>query len=98
VSAVDHKPKRHQRLQRLENIRAVPEVTVLVDHYDEDWSTLWWVRARGRAEVVEAGAGRDAEHAGAIAALVGKYEQYRGRPPVGPVIVITVDEVRGWSP
>ena len=47
VTAVDHKPKRTTRLQRLENIRKNPSVTVLVDHYDDDWSTLWWVRARG---------------------------------------------------
>ena len=24
------------------------EVTVLVDHYEEEWSALWWVRVRGR--------------------------------------------------
>jgi PPOX class probable F420-dependent enzyme len=98
VSAVDHKPKKHQRLQRLENIRAVPDVTVLVDHYDDDWSTLWWVRARGRAEVIEVGAGRDEERAGAVAALVAKYDQYRDRPPEGPVIVIAIGELRAWSP
>jgi PPOX class probable F420-dependent enzyme len=96
VSAVDHKPKRPERLQRLDNIRAVPEVTVLVDHYDEDWSTLWWVRARGVAEVVEPAAGRDADHAGAIAALVAKYPQYHDRAPAGAAIVVTITELRGW--
>src|SRR5205823_4279080 len=43
VTAVDHKPKRTVRLQRLENIRKNSGVTVLIDHYDDDWSTLWWV-------------------------------------------------------
>ena len=70
---------------------------MLVDHYDEDWSTLWWVRVRGRAEVIEAGAGRDAERHGAVAALVAKYEQYRDRPPGGAVISITISELRTWS-
>lgn len=41
-SAIDEKPKRSKRLKRLENIRRHPEVTVLVDHYEEDWTRLWW--------------------------------------------------------
>src|SRR5207247_8096000 len=54
-SAVDHKPKSTTRLRRLDNIRANPRVEVLVDHYEDDWSCLWWVRLRGRAEVSEDG-------------------------------------------
>src|SRR5439155_3699218 len=45
--AVDEKPKRTRDLKRLANIRANPNVDVVVDHYDEDWRTLWWVRASG---------------------------------------------------
>jgi PPOX class probable F420-dependent enzyme len=92
-SAVDQKPKRSRRLKRLENIRRHPEVTVLVDHYEEDWSRLWWVRLRGDARVVEEGAER--EHA--LALLVDKYDQYRADPPTGPAIVIEVRDWRGWS-
>ena len=51
-SAVDRKPKRSANLKRIENVRANPEVTVLVDHYDDDWTQLWWVRLDGRARVV----------------------------------------------
>lgn len=91
VTAVDHKPKRTPRLQRLENIRTNPSVTVLADHYDEDWAALWWVRARGDARVVD-----DPEPA-VIAALVAKYEQYRDRPPTGSAIVIRVTEMTGWA-
>ena len=91
VTAVDHKPKRTTRLQRLENIRANRTVTVLADHYDDDWSALWWVRARGEADVVD-----DPERA-LIEALVSKYEQYRVDPPAGPAIVIRVTELTGWS-
>jgi PPOX class probable F420-dependent enzyme len=92
-SAVDQKPKRSRRLKRLENIRRHPEVTVLVDHYEEDWSRLWWVRLRGEARVVEEGVERD--HA--LSLLVAKYDQYRAEPPTGPVIVIEVRGWRGWS-
>ena len=42
-SAVDRKPKRSQTLQRIENARARPDVTILVDHYTEDWAQLWWI-------------------------------------------------------
>ena len=52
-SAVDAKPKRTSRLQRLANVRVEPRCALLVDHYEDDWSRLWWVRADGTAEVVE---------------------------------------------
>ena len=54
-SAVDRKPKRSQTLQRIENARARPDVTILVDHYTEDWTQLWWIRLRGRARVLDDG-------------------------------------------
>ena len=86
-SAVDAKPKRHNRLRRLANIAHEPRVSVLVDHYDEDWTLLWWVRADGVARAADA----DAE---ALAALTAKYPQYRATPPPGPFLTI---EVRRWS-
>ncbi len=92
-SAVDEKPKRSKRLKRLENIRRRPEVTVLVDHYEEDWSRLWWVRLDGSAKVLEDGP--DREHA--LALLQAKYEQYRAEPPTGAVIAVQVGRWRGWS-
>lgn len=92
-SAVDAKPKRSRRLRRIENARARPDVTVLVDCYDEDWSRLWWVRLRGRARVLEEGA----EHDRALALLREKYPQYRDEPPGGPVLAVDVVEERSWS-
>ena len=49
-TAVDEKPKRTRRLKRLDNIEANPQVEVLIDRYEEDWSKLWWVRLRGTAQ------------------------------------------------
>jgi PPOX class probable F420-dependent enzyme len=92
-SAVDEKPKRSQRLKRLENIRSHPKVAVMVDHYEEDWARLWWVRLDGTAEVLERGDER--EHA--LALLRSKYEQYRAQPPTGPVIAVRVERLTGWS-
>jgi PPOX class probable F420-dependent enzyme len=92
-SAVDEKPKRSKRLQRLENIRRRSEVAVLVDHYEDDWSRLWWVRLDGTARVVEEGAER--EHA--LELLEAKYEQYRAEPPSGAVIAVRVERWSGWA-
>jgi PPOX class probable F420-dependent enzyme len=92
-SAVDRKPKRSRDLRRLRNLREREWATVLVDHYDEDWSALWWVRLRGRARVLEDGE----ESRRAVAALVEKYPQYRREPPPGPVIALDVSEWCGWA-
>ena len=93
-SAVDRKPKRSRTLRRIENARARPAVTILVDHYDEDWSQLWWIRLRGRARVLDAGAERER----ALELLAHKYPQYRDEPPDGPVLAVDVHETRAWSP
>jgi len=92
-SAVDRKPKRSQRLRRIENARARPDVTVLVDHYEEDWGRLWWIRFRGRARVLDEGDERER----ALALLREKYAQYREEPPEGPVLAVDITEVREWA-
>jgi PPOX class probable F420-dependent enzyme len=92
-SAVDEKPKRSKALKRLENIRAHSRVTVLVDHYEDDWSRLWWVRLDGNARILESGR----EYDRALALLLEKYDQYRAEPPRGPVIAITVERRLAWS-
>jgi len=93
VSAVDHKPKRTGQLRRLDDARARGRATLLVDHYDEDWTALWWVRARGTAAVHEPGSPAATV---ALDALCAKYEQYRRRPPAGAVLAVATDELRWW--
>jgi PPOX class probable F420-dependent enzyme len=92
-SAVDAKPKRSRALQRLENVRAHPEVAVLVDHYEDNWDELWWVRLDGAARVLEEGAEADR----AIELLCAKYPQYRDAPPRPPVLAIDVVRWSGWT-
>lgn len=93
VTAVDAKPKASSRPQRLVNVRANPEVALVVDEYDEDWSRLWWVRLRGRARIVESGP----ELGRALALLGAKYPQYHEAPPPGPAILVELTEWRGWA-
>lgn len=92
VVAVDRKPKRSNDLKRLRNIRANQQVCLLVDHYADDWSRLWWVRADGEATVVE----RAADRPDAIERLRAKYAQYVADPLTGPLIVVAVRTWRGW--
>jgi PPOX class probable F420-dependent enzyme len=90
-SAVDAKPKRTVALRRLENVRTNPLVSVLADHYDEDWRRLWWARADGSARVVDL---EQPEARRAVELLAARYPQQRA---VGPVLAIDVESWRGWS-
>lgn len=91
--AVDQKPKRTKHLQRLRNIASNPSVAVLVDHYEDSWDLLWWVRADGTARALEPG--ERAQHA--LALLTERYRQYEAEPPPGPVVAIAVERWSGWS-
>jgi len=94
--AVDFKPKRTTELRRTANLRATGRASLLVDHYGEDWSRLWWVRLDGTGQPLDG-----TEHADeierALDALAAKYPQYRAQRPDGPVLRIEVEAWRGWS-
>ncbi|MDJ0960029.1 MAG: TIGR03668 family PPOX class F420-dependent oxidoreductase [Acidimicrobiia bacterium] len=92
VTAIDHKPKRSTQLQRLTNIAVDPRVSVLVDHYEDAWDALWWVRADGRARVETAASAR-----AYLDLLVDKYPQYASHRPTGQVILIDVQRWRSWE-
>jgi PPOX class probable F420-dependent enzyme len=89
-TAVDAKPKTTQRVRRLVNIEANPRVSLLVDHYTEDWTQLWWVRADGIATIHRSGE----QMATGYALLRRKYPQYQRITLDGPVVAV---EIRHWS-
>jgi len=91
--AVDQKPKKSGDLKRLRNIEANPAVSFLVDHYEDDWSRLWWVRVDGRARIIT----DEAELETAITLLCRRYPQYRFARPVGPAVAIEIERMTGWS-
>jgi PPOX class probable F420-dependent enzyme len=91
--AVDQKPKRGPRLRRVANIEATGYACLLVDHYDEDWTRLWWVRLDGRGRVADDASEIDR----ALAGLIARYPQYEAQPPPGPVIAIDIRRWTGWS-
>ena len=89
-TAIDAKPKRTRRLRRLANIAGNEQVSLLVDHYADDWTQLWWVRVDGDATIHSGG---EAMHTG-YRLLRAKYPQYQSVSLSGPVVAITV---RRWS-
>ncbi len=91
--AVDAKPKRTTDLKRLRNIAANPAVSVLIDHYEDDWSRLWWVRIDGAARII--GDGDEADRA--IDLLVSRYPQYSLARPAGPAVAISIERISEWS-
>jgi PPOX class probable F420-dependent enzyme len=98
-SVVDAKPKRTRSLRRLDNIRANPAVALLVDHYEEDWTALWWARADGRGRILDPAVGGDdppqaAEATRAVQLLAARYPQ---QTAAGLVLAIDVERWSGWS-
>lgn len=91
-TAVDAKRKSTQRLRRLANIEANPRVSLLVEHYTDDWTQLWWVRADGTAEIHPHGE----QMAIGYALLRAKYRQYERTALDGPVVAITVHHWSSW--
>jgi PPOX class probable F420-dependent enzyme len=92
-TAVDAKRKSTRRLRRLINIESNPRVSLLVDHYADDWSQLWWVRADGLAAIHYSGE----EMANGYALLRRKYVQYQRIALDGPVVTVEVQRWSSWQ-
>ena len=95
-SVLDQKPKRTpvERLKRVRNIVSNPRVSLVLDHYDEDWSRLWYGLVTGTALLIRSGP----EHGRAIALLKHKYAQYEDMMiDASPVIRIIPERTTWWG-
>jgi PPOX class probable F420-dependent enzyme len=95
---LDEKPKRvaESRLRRVRNIAARPEVALVIDRYDDDWSRLGYVLVQGQASLL---APTETLHAHALALLRERYSQYRAMPlERHPVIAISPEHITSWGP
>lgn len=92
-TAVDAKRKTTHRLRRLANIAANPRVSLLVDHYSDDWTQLWWVRADGSAAIHHSGE----EMTVGYASLRRKYIQYQRLALDGAVVTVDVARWSSWQ-
>jgi coenzyme F420-0:L-glutamate ligase / coenzyme F420-1:gamma-L-glutamate ligase len=81
----------------LRNILEVPQVALLIDKYDEDWTQLWYVLIRGKAKLLPMRGHK--ERTWALRKLRAKYPQYAGRmlPNDAPIIRITPDRTTFWG-
>ena len=101
-SPLDEKPKRSDDphdLARVRDLLVLPEATLLVDRWSEDWSKLAWLRLECRAELLEPEPHEREEHAAAVTALREKYPQYREqRLGDRPILRLTVHRAISWGP
>lgn len=99
-TAVDRKPKRAppERLARLRNIEARPYVALLIDEYEDDWTRLWYVLIRGKAQLIPSSA--RAERSRALRKLKEKYPQYaRGMlSDDAPIVRVRAERIVSWEP
>jgi PPOX class probable F420-dependent enzyme len=95
-SPIDEKPKSiaPQKLKRLRNIDANPQVSLVIDRWDEDWRKLAYILVSGKARVVLSGQ----RHRKAVSLLRRKYRQYRSMAlEERPMIVIEPRSVKIWG-
>ncbi|EFH86723.1 TIGR03668 family PPOX class F420-dependent oxidoreductase [Ktedonobacter racemifer] len=95
---LDEKPKSVSptRLQRVRNIQARPEVALLIDQYEDDWSHLGYVQVHCHAELIDPG---HEAHAHALKLLRVRYVQYRAMLlEQQPVIMLTPTRISAWGP
>jgi PPOX class probable F420-dependent enzyme len=76
---IDEKTKKDKlgTLKRVKNIQKNPNIALLIDKYDEDWSKLLFVMIHGKASLIgKQGQERDAQLEKAHKLLYVKYHQY----------------------
>lgn len=96
-SAIDAKPKTRaaERLGRIRNISANARVSVVIDHYDEDWRALRYVIIQGEARLLTGGV----DFSRGADLLIAKYPQYRALGldrEAGLMIQVTPGKVIHW--
>lgn len=97
-SVLDRKPKRAAltRLRRVRNLLQNPQAALLIDHYNADWSQLWYLLLTGPAQLLTDPA--DPERIDAIQLLQQKYPQYRTMDiAANPVIRLSVERAVSWD-
>lgn len=91
VSPIDHKPKTGEVMARVKNLGRDDRVTLLLDHWDEDWPQVGWVMVRGRATVET-----DAP-APLMRALNARYPQYEPDERHDALIRIRPTKILWWT-
>lgn len=99
-SPIDGKPKSGRELGRLRNLRRDPRYTLLLQHYADDWQTLWWLRLTGTAEVldnVDMDSGVTKQVAAALQAKYPQYQHIDVLSDARQMICMRIDTSRHWG-
>jgi PPOX class probable F420-dependent enzyme len=91
VTPIDRKPKTGRVLARVRNIERDARVTVLVDHWDEDWTRLAWVMVRAHA-VIDPDAPPEV-----VQSLNARYQQYAPDERPDALIRIRPTKLTWWT-
>lgn len=99
---LDEKPKRvsDRALQRLRNIQAQPEVALLIDRYEDNWSQLGYLLIHASADILMPDDPTHAEErSSALALLRARYTQYRAMAlEERPLIALSPQRISAWGP
>jgi PPOX class probable F420-dependent enzyme len=98
VAPLDEKPKRvgDRALRRVRNIEARHEAALVIDRYDDDWSRLGYLLARGRAALLPPDV---SDHAELVALLRARYPQYQAMAlEQRPLLTLIPDQITSWGP
>ena len=94
---VDEKPKRTRTgLKRLRNMAVNPQVALVIDDYDDDWTRLAYLLVHGHAAAVD----DPGEFTAVLAILRQRYVQYRSMTlefGFHPMVRITVTGTHSWK-
>ena len=97
LTPLDDKPKAvadKRDLARVRDIGARPDVSVLIERWDEEWSRLGWLRLDGQATLIEPG---DVPP-GTVERLRSKYAQYATHAlESSPMIAIEIERATSWG-
>jgi len=71
-----------------------------VQHYDEDWRELWWLRLSGEGSVLDDVDEGSEEVRSVLTALENKYPQYGPTPVMSEsrqLLRLSMDDARAWA-
>jgi PPOX class probable F420-dependent enzyme len=96
---IDQKRKtvKPQKLKRIKNIQDNPNVALLIDKYNEDWTKLAFVMIQGKASIITSKTQGNIQLQEAYKKLTTKYRQYQKIRLSEMCIIIKPEKVVSWG-
>ena len=100
---IDEKTKRSrpENLKRVRNIKENPNVALLIDEYNEDWTKLYFIMIQGKASIIGSNKKLDKNEMSLLKKahklLRNKYPQYQKTGVGEYVIMIMPQKVIAWK-